>query len=242
MQVIIHYREAADAHRENLGQLFDSIFDPLPAIEQPLAKQQRTPHTAGNAVIPGGHRHIDQFFASDRHGRISCEDPYTVRKSSACVKIIVPGISCEVLANSGPAIDGLPSSDRKPRSMCHIRVASHTTWSQSASFAMRVLSRLVGMCPVIEVGIHGAERLDIVRPDIRIDQLEVALRSPSLAIAQADVPWPAELAEIVDRLEGSSIEVTGRQGGRALPGPDLHVSAAIEIAEIIQQAPDQGEE
>jgi hypothetical protein len=69
---------------------------------------------------------------------------------------------------------------------------------------------LVRMCPVTELDTHGAERRDIVRPDIRIDELEVALRSPSLAIAQADVPRLPELAEIVDRLERSSIEVTGR--------------------------------
>jgi hypothetical protein len=49
----------------------DPIFDPLFTIEHPLTEQECTPDPAGHGVMPASHGHIDQFTASDRHGRIA---------------------------------------------------------------------------------------------------------------------------------------------------------------------------
>ena len=63
-------------------------------IQQALTEQECASDTACNAVVSASDGGIDQFFASDCHGRISLEDPHTVRKRSTPVKMSPPTILC----------------------------------------------------------------------------------------------------------------------------------------------------
>jgi hypothetical protein len=69
VQMIVHRREPADAHREDFAQLFQPIFDPLFTAGRPFdfAEQERLSNAARRAVIPAGHRRIDLLPASDGH-------------------------------------------------------------------------------------------------------------------------------------------------------------------------------
>jgi len=52
---------------EDLSKFLEPMFDPAFTIERPLPEQESPPHAAGHAVIPAGHRSINQMRSRDRH-------------------------------------------------------------------------------------------------------------------------------------------------------------------------------
>jgi hypothetical protein len=69
MEMVVHDREAANRDGKAPRQQFQPVFDPLPAVLKPLAAQEGSPHTAGNAVIVTLYAHIHQLTSRHRHRR-----------------------------------------------------------------------------------------------------------------------------------------------------------------------------
>ena len=69
------------------------------SVEGPLPEQEGAPHTAGHAVIPAGHRSINQMRTRDRHGRISWEDPRKLTLRARRVNIAMPVLSLFLITN-----------------------------------------------------------------------------------------------------------------------------------------------
>src|SRR4029077_9767812 len=68
MQVIVHHGKPADGHGEDLGKLFDPIFNPRFSVKRPLVEQKRSADTARHTVIPAGDGGINLTHASDGQG------------------------------------------------------------------------------------------------------------------------------------------------------------------------------
>jgi hypothetical protein len=66
VEMIIHHREPADGDCEDLCQFFEPVLDPTWTVVWPFAQQEGAAHAARDAaVVPEGHRSINQLRASD---------------------------------------------------------------------------------------------------------------------------------------------------------------------------------
>jgi len=88
--VVIHHREAGDGHGEDLSKFFESVLDPILAVEQSLGKQEGPPHAAGHAVIPASYGSIDEVGTRDRPGWISWDDASSVTTWTTRVHQVPP--------------------------------------------------------------------------------------------------------------------------------------------------------
>jgi hypothetical protein len=61
--MIIHHREVADGDCEDLCQFFEPVLDPTFTVVRPFAQQEGAAHAARDAVVPAGHRSINQLRA-----------------------------------------------------------------------------------------------------------------------------------------------------------------------------------
>jgi hypothetical protein len=60
--------ETTDSNGEDLSELFEPAFDPLPTVGETFTKEEGAAHTAVDAVIPPGDREIDEPRTSGSHG------------------------------------------------------------------------------------------------------------------------------------------------------------------------------
>jgi hypothetical protein len=66
--VVIEHSKAGDGDREDLGELFEAIFDPLFAVLAAFPAEAGSPHASGNAVVIRGYIQIDELRTRDCHG------------------------------------------------------------------------------------------------------------------------------------------------------------------------------
>src|ERR1700761_1679681 len=67
MQMVVHDREPRTVDREDLHQLLEPLLDPSLSPLEPRSTQERPPHTAREAVVPGGDTLINDHRAGSGH-------------------------------------------------------------------------------------------------------------------------------------------------------------------------------
>jgi hypothetical protein len=68
MEVVVHDGETTDSNGEDLAELFEPAFDPLPTVGETFTKEEGAAHTAVDAVIPTSDREIDEPRTSGSRG------------------------------------------------------------------------------------------------------------------------------------------------------------------------------
>ena len=65
--MIVQDRKPGDGHREDFGKFLEPMFDPDFTVEPPHPEQECPSHAPAHAVIPAGHKNINQMRMRDSH-------------------------------------------------------------------------------------------------------------------------------------------------------------------------------